>query len=104
MRSRLHLAIFTASLSLSALADAPQLPLSKAVAIAEQSLKERDLRDKVYIQSASLEKRSITNRESYWFIQWDRSLPAVNPRNREIGMKIRMDGTSVRLVKEPGAL
>lgn len=84
------------------LADAPQIPIAKAISIAERAINERKL--DVYIQSAALERASFTSSESYWIIKWDHPVPAINPRNREIGMKIRMDGSSVRLVKEPGSL
>jgi hypothetical protein len=85
-------------------ADAPP-PVSagQAVTIAEESLANRGLDKEIYIQSVTLERATILKARSYWFVKWSHSLPASNPKNREIGVKVNMDGSAVRLVKEPGA-
>jgi hypothetical protein len=85
-------------------ADAPP-PVSarQAVAIAEESLANRGLEKEIYIQSVTLERATILKARSFWFVKWSHSLPASNPKNREIGVKVNMDGSAVRLVKEPGA-
>lgn len=104
MKTFLALILAAGLLSSQLLAKSPKLPISKAISIAENALKSRQLEGTLFISSVSLERASFTSPEQYWVVKWDHTIPAQNPRNREVGMKIRMDGTSVRLVKEPGAL
>lgn len=103
MKTSLGLLLALAILRSQLLAGAPQLPISKAILIAENAIRSRQLETSVFIQSVSLERASFTSSESFWVVKWDHPVPASNPRNREVGMKIRMDGTVSRLVKEPGA-
>lgn len=88
------------TLGISAMAGAPEVPISKAATIAENSLKERQLEGRIYIDSITLTRSTLTSRKTYWLIKWNQSIPAMNPQNREIGMKVNMDGSYVRLVKE----
>jgi hypothetical protein len=74
----------------------------EAVDIAEKSLNDRSLKGKIYIESVSLDKSSIIGGHTFWFVKWSASLPASDPKNREVGVKVYMDGTASRLVKKPG--
>src|SRR5438067_2085149 len=79
----------------------PAVSAREALDIAEKNLAERNLAQKLYVQSVTLERASILKSESFWMVKWSEAIPASNPANREIGIKVRMDGTATRLVKEP---
>jgi hypothetical protein len=87
---------------LAALADAPPVSAKQALEIAEKSLKERNLSASVYIESLQMDHSSMMGGHQFWFVKWSKTLPASNPRNKEVGIKVYMDGHAVRLVKEPG--
>jgi hypothetical protein len=42
--------------------------------------------------------------KSYWFVAWSESVPGDKANQREVGVKVNMDGSAARLVKEPGAI
>lgn len=81
----------------------PPVSAREAIAIAEKDLADRGLDKKLYVVSVTLERASMLNSRAHWFVKWSESIPASNPRNREVGVKVNMDRTAVRLVKEPGA-
>ncbi len=81
----------------------PSVSASEAIRIAEDSLAHRNLGKDLYILSVTLQRDSILSRNSFWFVKWSHSIPASNPKNREVGIKVKMDGTATILVKEPGA-
>lgn len=83
--------------------DAPPVTAKQAVDLADQSLTDRGLRSTIYIESVSIQRVSMFSGKNYWFVKWSHPIPAINPKNREVGMKVNMDGTCARLVKEPGA-
>jgi hypothetical protein len=88
--------------SLTALrAGAPPITAREALNIAEKNLAERGLDKKLFVTGVTLERDSMFNGKSYWFVKWSEPLPANNPNNREVGIKVNMDGSAVRLVKEP---
>jgi hypothetical protein len=80
----------------------PAVSARQAITIAEESLANRGLEKQVFVQSVTLERATIMKAKSYWFVKWSHSLPASDPKNRELGVKVNMDGSAVRLVKEPG--
>lgn len=79
----------------------PAISVRQALDIAEKDLASRGLTEKLYVVSATLEHGSMFGGASFWLLKWNEAIPASKPENREIGMKVRMDGTPVRLVKEP---
>ncbi|MGC3990544.1 MAG: hypothetical protein QM796_12860 [Chthoniobacteraceae bacterium] len=100
IRSLLCLALLVASAA--AYADsAPAVDIHRAIAIAEKSLANRGLTGKVYVASATLERSSVFNNHSYWFIQWSQTLPGDEKGQSEVGVKVQLDGTATRLVKAP---
>jgi hypothetical protein len=83
-------------------AEAPPISARKALDIAEESLRDRGLTEKIFVAGVRLERSSVVGGYKFWFVKWSESLPASDPRNREVGVKVYMDGRAVRLVKEPG--
>jgi len=75
----------------------------QAIEIAEGSLATRGLQDKIFVAGVTYERATLLKSKSYWFVKWSQSIPASDPKNREIGVKVNMDGSATRLVKEPGA-
>lgn len=102
-RHFLLLALLSAAASAFAADAPPPVSARQAITIAEESLANRGLDKEVFIQSVTLERATIMKARSFWFVKWSHSIPASEPKNREIGVKVNMDGTAVRLVKEPGA-
>lgn len=97
-------ALFVLFFAVTAFADdAPPISAKQAVDLAEKTIAERGLGGTIYIESVTLERVSMFNVKTYWFVKWSHSIPAMNPKNREVGLKVNMDGSYVRLVKEPGA-
>jgi hypothetical protein len=82
---------------------APPVSAREALGIAEKNLAERGLDKRLYVIGITLEHASMFSSKGYWFVKWSEPIPASNPRNREVGIKVNMDGSAVRLVKEPGA-
>ena len=90
----------TIAIPLAALA-APAVGIDQAVALAQQSLRERGLADRVHIVSATLERDSMMSAKKHWFVRWSESIPRAE-RKREVGVEVGMDGSVVILVKAPG--
>jgi hypothetical protein len=68
--------------------------------IAEKSLADRGLQKELWIESITLDKASLLGSTPFWFVKWNKSIPASDPKNKEVGVKVYMDGKAVRLVKE----
>jgi|GEM_PF-5188868 len=77
---------------------APVYSLDKALTLARKVLAERNEPD-VFIRSIALEKPAMFSDKQKWVVTWSRALPASQPRLREIGLSIDMDGRAVRVVK-----
>jgi len=89
--------------SLVAFGNPPPITARQALDIAEKNLAERGLDKKLYVVGVTLERTSMFSEKAYWLVKWSEPIPASNPSNREVGIKVNMDGSAVRLVKEPGA-
>lgn len=97
-----YLAVLAALLlvSTAAFADnAPAISVHQALDLAEANMKERDLGKVVYIESVTLTRPALFGGETFWFIKWSHPIPATDPNKHEIGIKVRMDGRTTRLVK-----
>jgi len=79
--------------------DGPAITLHQALDLAEANMKERDLGKVIYVESVTLVRPAIFGGETYWFIKWSHPIPATDPNKHEIGIKVRMDGRTTRLVK-----
>jgi hypothetical protein len=84
--------------------DAPLVSARQALDIAEKNLADRGLTKEIYVISVAIQQTSMLNNHPYWFVKWSHPIPASNPRDREIGMKVTMEGVPTRLVKEAGKL
>lgn len=73
---------------------APQLPVDKAVALANQHLKERGAAGSTYITSVKLEAGPR------WAFVWSEPI-AIDETKKETGLMIAMDGSIVSIVKGP---
>jgi hypothetical protein len=105
MKTILCLLLFTFAPLAPLLADeAPPVTARQALDIAEKNLADRGLTKEIYIISVAIEQSSILNNKAYWFVKWSHPIAASNPRNREVGMKVTMEGVPTRLVKEAGKL
>lgn len=88
--------------SFSAFAEEPPKPAisaRQALDAAENYIKERGLQGDIYVESVTLTRSSMFGGETYWFVKWSHPLVASDPAKREVGIKMRMDGSVTRLVK-----
>ena len=81
---------------------APNLPIDKAVALAQTRLKERGLEGKYFITSITLEPDTITRGAFHWYAKWNASIP-IEGTKTELGLEITMDGTVVSIVNKTKA-
>ncbi|MHA3773522.1 hypothetical protein ACXR0O_18465 [Verrucomicrobiota bacterium sgz303538] len=86
----------------SSVVAAPQISIDQAISLAQQHLKERGLDGDRYITSLALEKDSITRGNQYWYARWSESVK-LEDRKTELGLRINMDGSVVRIVEGPAA-
>jgi hypothetical protein len=73
---------------------APELPVEKAVALANQHIKERGAAGSTYITSVKLESGRR------WAFVWSEPI-AIDALKKETGLMIDMDGGIVSIVKGP---
>lgn len=85
-------------LTTSALA-APELPVEKAIAIAQKHLKERNAGG-AFITSVKLETENARRSSFRWAVEWSEPI-ALDETKKETGIEIAMDGTLVSIVKGP---
>lgn len=98
-----HIAVLAVLLfTVSAFADdapAPAISAHQALDLAEKNMNERGLGKEIYVESVTLTRPAIFGGETFWFIKWSHPIRATDPNKREIGIKVRMDGRTTRLVK-----
>lgn len=92
---------FSLFLLSSALA-VPFLSVDQAANVAQQHLKERGLAGDRYVTSLVLEKDSVARGERYWYARWSESVK-LEERKKELGVRINMDGSLVRIIEGPAA-
>jgi hypothetical protein len=81
----------------AALADAPKLDAARATRIATDYLATLGS-GAPHIVSVTLEKGALVNGTQSWVIRW--SEPVMDNGNREIGMRVKMDGSTAYLVED----
>ena len=79
----------------------PEISIQQAVKIAETEKNLRDNGSSVYIESISLQRTSLLNGKTVWIAKWSEKLPANDPRDRDVGVEISMDGHVKHIVKGP---
>jgi hypothetical protein len=107
MKNAIAVLLTVLSLTSAAIAEdasrTPPVTIRKALDLAEKYMDDYGLRDKVFIYGITLERGSFMTSKQYWTVKWSMPLPGSTPERREIGLKIEMDGSVKRLVKERGA-
>ncbi len=81
----------------------PALSVDKAASLAQKELVDRGLASHIYVFSLTMRQDGVMNKEWYWFASWSESIPGDN-RTKEVGMRINMDGSTIRVVEGPGSV
>jgi hypothetical protein len=81
----------------------PELTIDRAAAAAQKELKDRGLDGHIYVFSLTLEADGVLNKQLHWTARWSEAIPG-DERTKEIGLRINMDGNTVRLVEGPGSV
>jgi hypothetical protein len=79
----------------------PQLPIEKAIKIANNYLKENGRKD-TFVKSISLDPTSLAKNQYVWAAMWGAPVP-LEDMKRESGIEIQMDGTVSRYVEKTGS-
>ncbi len=98
----LQLAIVSSFLAVSSVLAVPTLTVDQAANLAQQHLKERGLAGSRYVASLVLEKEAMARGEQYWYARWSESVK-LEERKKEVGLRINMDGSLVRIIDGPTA-
>jgi hypothetical protein len=91
------LALLTALLVVSSSQAAPELPIDKALKIANSYLKENGRTD-VWVSAIELEKTSATTGH-VWAVKWNTPV-VLDDTKRETGLEVAMDGTIARYTEK----
>jgi hypothetical protein len=102
MKKPLQLAIAASLFLVSSVLAGPSLGIDQAANLAQQHLKERGLTGQRYVASLALEKEAIARGEDYWYARWSESVK-LEDRKKELGVRINMDGSLVRIIEGPAA-
>ena len=94
--------VAAALLSGSVAAAPPALPIDQAAWLAKEHLRERGLSGQVHVTSLALEIESLGRRVPYWYARWSQSVAGAE-KKRELGLRINMDGSLVRIIEAPNA-
>ena len=81
--------------------DRPAVSIQQAADLAEKAKALRENGSTVFIESLTLQRTGIIHGKTVWVAKWSGKLPANNPRDREVGVEISMDGTVKHIVKGP---
>ena len=80
-------------------AGAPTLKAAEAAAIAQGDLDSRAITD-VYITEMRFKDAGLFGGDpDHWEVMWSKELPAQTEGRKEIGLKIKMDGSYTRSVR-----
>lgn len=96
----LALAALCAGTSLVEAAPRPRVAVDQAATLAQQHLKERGLQDRIFVSALVLESTTVTRGQKYWYARWSESVIG-DEQKKEVGLRINMDGTVVRVVQSP---
>jgi hypothetical protein len=97
IRTVLLAAGLLALLPAGAAAEAPKLDAARATKLAADYLATLGS-SAPYIVSVTLEKGALVNGTQSWVVRW--SEPINDGANREIGVRVKMDGTVAHLVED----
>ena len=89
-----------ASFSLLQADEAPTLKAADAAAIAQGDLAARGLESSVYVAELIYKSAKFLGGEpAHWEVMWSKEFDAQTEGRKEIGLKIKMDGTYTRSVR-----
>lgn len=95
----LALALFL-SVNLAHADNAPALKAAEAAAIAQGDLASRGLESSVYIAEMVYKSGSLLGGDpAHWEVMWSKEFDAQTEGRKEIGLKVKMDGTYTRSVR-----
>ena len=69
--------------------------------LAQKELKDRGLAAHIYVFSLVMQPDGVMNKEMHWYAAWSEAIPGDNHK-KEVGMRINMDGSTIRVVEGPG--
>jgi hypothetical protein len=75
----------------------PALPIDKALAIAQQHLKDAGHAGDTAIVSLAIERAALGSSKVHWYAKWSPPFPLDGGR-KALGLEIAMDGTATRIV------
>jgi hypothetical protein len=82
-------------------ADTPNLPIDRALKIAQDYLQKSGTGEKIQIVGLTYEQTSL--HAGYWYAKWSHAVQAADDNSRkETGLRIDMDGTVTRFLSAPG--
>jgi len=80
--------------------EAPSLKAADAAVIAQNDLASRGLESTVYIAEMIFKGSSLLGGDpAHWEVMWSKEFNAQTEGRKEIGLKIKMDGTYTRSVR-----
>lgn len=80
-------------------APGPRLQVDQAASLAQAHLKERGLESRVFVRALTLESTTVTSGKGYWYARWSEVVEG--EEKKEVGLRINMDGSLVRVVENP---
>jgi hypothetical protein len=80
-------------------AGAPTLKAAEAAAIAQGDLENRQLTDVHIVEMRFKEASLLGGEPDHWEVMWSKEIPAQTEGRKEIGLKVKMDGTYSRSVR-----
>ena len=82
--------------------DIPAFSVRQALDAAEKNMSERGLPKEIYVASVTLSHATMFGGETYWLVKYSHPIPGEGPNQQEIGVKVRMNGSVTRLIKNLG--
>lgn len=80
--------------------EVPSFSAAQAVAAAQADLESRGMQDTVFIAMVSYKKASLLGGDpAHWEVLWNKEFDAQTEGRKEIGLKIKMDGSYTRSVR-----
>jgi len=80
--------------------DGPALKAAEAAAIAQSDLDSRGIPGSIYIAEMRYKAASLLGGEpAHWEVLWSKAFDAQTAGRKEVGVKVKMDGTFTRSVR-----
>jgi hypothetical protein len=93
------LAFFLLVFAMPIHAGAPTLNAAEAAAIAQGDLENRQITDVHIVEMRFKEAGLLGGEPDPWEVMWSKEIPAQTEGRKEIGLKVKMDGTYSRSVR-----